>query len=98
MLKDSGPLILPDGRTLRDYGNCFKAGVGFDSTFLDLVKKDFLSRRNAKDSDAWVGVIHDEVSLRQNLVFDNSGKLVGFVDLGSTQNCIDMLEDSFIWQ
>ena len=94
MLKDSGLLILPDSRTLRDYSNCFKAGVGFDSTFLDLVKKYFLSRRNPKDSDAWVGVIHDEVSLRQNLVFDDSGKLVGFVDLGSTQNCIDMLEDS----
>ena len=31
----------------------------------------------------WVGVIHDEVSLRKDLVFDDSGKLIGFVNLGS---------------
>ena len=95
MLKDSGLLILPDKRTLRDYSNCFKGGIGFDSAFLDLVKKDFLDRSNPlKESDAWVGIIHDEVSLRQDLVFDDSGKLVGFVDLGSTQNSIDFLENS----
>lgn len=95
MLKDSGLLILPDKRTLRDYSNCFKAGIGFDSAFLDLVKKDFLDRSDPlKESDAWVGIIHDEVSLRQDLVFDDSGKLVGFVDLGSTQNSIDFLEKS----
>ena len=94
MLKDSGVLTLPSNRTLRDYSNCFKADVGFDSNFLDVVKKDFLTRNNPKESDAWVGIIHDEVSLRQDLVFDDAGRLVGFVDLGSTQNCIDRLEYS----
>ena len=42
MLKDSGVLELPDKRTLRDYSGCFKAGIGIDSNFLDLLKKIFL--------------------------------------------------------
>lgn len=94
MLKDSGILILPDKRTLRDYSNCFKCKVGFDSDFFDVLKKDFVSRSGPKHYDNWVGIIHDEVSLRKELVFDDSGKLIGFVDLGSTQNCIDDLERS----
>lgn len=65
---------------------------GLDSGFLDLVKKDFNSRSDPKDSDVWVGIIHDEVSLRKDLVFDVSGKLIGFFDLGSVQNSIDDLE------
>ena len=40
----------------------------------------------------WVGVIHDEVSLRKDLVFDDSGKLIAFVNLSSVQNSIDDLE------
>ena len=94
LLKDSGVLELPDKRTLRDYSGCFKAGFGIDSNYLDLVKKDFLARSNAKNCDGWVGIVHDEVSLRQELVFDDTGKVVDFVDLGSTQNSIDSLEYS----
>ena len=44
-------LLLPDKRTLRDYSNCFKVDSGFDSEFLDLVKKDFINRSNPKDYD-----------------------------------------------
>ena len=65
---------------------------GFHSEFLDLVKKDFINRSNPKDYDVWVGIIHDEVSLRKDLVFDDSGKLIGFVNLGSVQNSMDDLE------
>ena len=91
-LKDTGVLLLQDKRTLRDYSNCFKVDSGLDSGFLDLVKKDFNNRSDPEDSDVWVGIIHDEVSLRKDLVFDDSGKLIGFVDLGSVQNSIDDLE------
>ena len=51
MLKDSGVLELPDKRTLRDYSGYFKAGIGIDSNYLDLVKKYFLARSNAKNCD-----------------------------------------------
>ena len=84
--------MLPDKRSLRDYSNCFKVDSGFDSGFLDLVKKDFNERSDPRDYDMWVGIIHDEVSLRKDLVFDDTGKLIGFVNLGSVQNCIDDLE------
>ena len=93
-LKDSGVLLLLDKRTPRDYrySNWFKVDSGFDSDFLDLVKKDFINRSNPKDYDVWVGIIHDEVSLRKDLLFDDSGKLIGFVHLGSVQNSMDDLE------
>ena len=56
------------------------------------MKKDFINRSTPKDYDVWVGIIHDEVSLRKDLVFDDSGKLIGFVNLGSVQNSMDDLE------
>ena len=89
-LKDSGILTLLDSRTLRDYCSC----LGFDPSFPDLVKRDFLERSYPKDSDSWLGLIHDEVSIRKDLVFDDRGKLIGFVDPGTTQNKIDELEGS----
>lgn len=88
-LKDSGVLLLLDKRTLRDYSNCFKVDSGFDSDFLE---KDFIIRSHPKYYDAWVGIIHDEVFLKKDLVFDDSGKLIGFVNLGSVQNSMDDLE------
>ena len=91
-LEDSGVLLLLDKRTLKDHSNCFKVDSGFDSDSLDLVRKDFINRSNPKDYDVWVGIIHDEISLRKNLVFDDSGKLIGFVNLGSVQNSMDDLE------
>ena len=33
-------------------------------------------------------IIQDEVSLGKDLVFDDSGKLIGFVDLGLVQNSV----------
>ena len=58
-LKDSGILTLPDSRTLRDCTKCYKSGLGFYPSFIDLVKKDFLERSDPKDSDSWLGLIHD---------------------------------------
>ena len=89
LLKDSEVFILPDERTLRDYSNCFQVDAGFDSEFLDSVKRDFNERSNPKDYDVWLEAIHDEVSLQKDLVFDDIGKLIGFVNLGSVQNSID---------
>lgn len=54
-LKDSGILILPDKRTLRDYSNCFKMDLGWNLSFLDLVKKDFNVRSDPKEYDVWLG-------------------------------------------
>jgi len=62
--------------------------------FLDLIKKYFIQRSDPNEYDLWVVIIHDEVSVRKDLVFDDSGKLIGFIDLRSTQNSIDDLEKS----
>lgn len=58
------------------------------------MKKDFLERSDPKDSDSWLGLVHDEVSVREDLVFDDTGKLIAFVDLGAMQNQIDELKGS----
>ena len=71
-----------------------KSGLGFDPSFLDLVKKDFLERSDLKDTDSWMGEIYDEFYIRKDLVFDDVVKLIGFVDKGSTENRIDELEKS----
>jgi len=76
---------------LNHYG---KSGLGFDPSFLDLVKKDFLERSDLKDTDSWMGEIYDEFYIRKDLVFDDVVKLIGFVDKGSTENRIDELEKS----
>ena len=56
------------------------------------MKEDFNNRSDPKNSDVWVDIIHDEVSRRKDLVFDDSGKLIGFADLKSVQNSIDDVE------
>lgn len=81
-------LLLLDKRTLRYYSNCFKVDSGSDSDFLE---KDFIDRSNPKDYDAWVGIIHDEISLRKDLVFDDPRKLIGFVNLGSVSKIAWMI-------
>ena len=48
-------LILPDKRTLRDNSNSFKVDSGFDSEFLNSVKRDFNERSDPKDYHVWVG-------------------------------------------
>ena len=70
---------------------------GLNPAFLDLVKKDFNLRSDPKEY-VWVGIIPLEVSLRKALIFDDSGKLIGFVNLGSAQNSIDHLEQFVFWR
>ena len=56
---------------------------GLDSGFLDSVKEDFNQGSDPRGYDVWIGIINDEVSLRWDLVFDDSGELIGFVNLQS---------------
>ena len=76
-LRDSGVLILPSKRVLRDYKNYFKPKVGINSE--DLQGKT----TNFNDMQRYVVVVMDEMKIQSNLVFDKySGDLIGFIDLG----------------
>ena len=68
-LRDSGALILPSERILRDYKNYFKPKAAKVSSFTSIQQ--------------YAAVVMDEMKMQSNLVFDKvSGELIGFVYLG----------------
>ena len=79
-LRESGALILPSERVLRDYKNYFKPGAGINKENIEELK-DKTSEHTGIQK--YVAVIMDETKLQENLVFDKtSGELIGFIDLG----------------
>ena len=79
-LRDSGALILPSERVLRDYKNYFKPKAGLNIENIDNLQKKASSLSGIQ---RYVVVVMDEMKIQSNLVFDkHSGDLIGFVDLG----------------
>ena len=66
-VRESGGLILPSERVLRDYKNYFKPKAGISVAGIQ----------------RYVIVVMDEMKMQSNLVYDKySGDLICFVDLG----------------
>ena len=79
-LRDSGALILPSERVLRDYKNYFKPGAGIIKENVEELKE---KASKFSEIQKYVAVIMDEMKIQENLVFDKtSGELIGFIDLG----------------
>ena len=79
-LRDSGALILPSERVLRDYKNYFKPKAGINSENIEDLRG---KTANFNDMQRYVVVVMDEMKIPSNLVFDKySGDLIGFIDLG----------------
>ena len=82
-LRDSGVLVLPSERTLRDYRNFFKPQLGFNPANIqrlqDMTNEYF-------DIQRYVFVSFDEMNIQSKLVFDkHTNELIGFVDLGEEE-------------
>ena len=77
-LRDSGALIFPSERVLRDYKSYFKPKPGINSeNNEDLRGKS----ANFNDMQIYVVVVMHEMNIQSNLVFDKySGDLIGFID------------------
>ena len=82
MLRDSGILKLPSGRTLRDYRHFARAKTGFsydyDKQLIELAQKT---------KPTWLSqyliLLIDEMYVKEGLVFNkSSGALIGFIELG----------------
>ena len=77
---NTGVLILPSRRRLRDYKNYIRPERGFNPLIIDeLLKKveDF------SEIEKYMILVMDEMKIQENLVWDkNSGELIGYVDLG----------------
>lgn len=85
-LRDSGVISLPSQQILRDYSNCVKAKPGF-SYDVDL---QLMKAGNVESCPQWhklVVLLLDEMYIKEDLVYDkHTGKMIGFVDLGETNN------------
>ena len=79
-LRDSGVLVLPSQRTLRDYRNFFKPKPECNSESIGRLKglcSDHIGIQR------YVVLSFDEMKIQSKLVFDKrSNELIGFVDLG----------------
>ena len=79
-LRDSGALVLPSERVLRDYKNYFKPKAGINKENVDCLREKTSSFSGVQ---RYIALIMDEMKIQSNLVFDKySGDLIGFVDLG----------------
>ena len=84
LLHKTGAVSLPSQRTLRDYTHYVSTMIGFsaeiDKQLLDLVSFD-------KEYNRYVSLVMDEVHIKKDLVYDkHEGMLIGFVNLGETNN------------
>ena len=79
-LRDSGALILPSERVLRDYKNYFRLGAGIIKENIEELKEQASKFTGIQK---YVAVVMDEMKIQENLVFDKTtGELIGFIDLG----------------
>lgn len=90
-LRDSGALILPSERVLRDYKNYFKPKAGINKENVESLREKTSSFTPVQ---RYVAVVMDEMKIQSNLVFDKvSGDLIGFVDLGDPMTNFANLTD-----
>ena len=92
ILRTSAGLRLPSQSTLRDYTHYIPAKIGFSAEIdCHLVDIAFLSNHLNK----YVILVMDEVHIKHDLVYDkHEGCLVGFVNLGSTNNQLVEFENA----
>ena len=91
-LRSSNCIKLPSQRTLRDYTHYISTTIGFsaevDKHLLDVA---FLSN----ELNRYVILIMDEVHIKSDLVYDkHQGQLIGFVNLGETNNRLQEFESA----
>ena len=79
-LRNSGILVLPSQRTLRDYRNFIRPKRGFQESVL----QELTAMTDTYfDVQRYIVLLFDEMKIMSNLVFDKvTGELIGYVDLG----------------
>ena len=87
-------IALPSQRTLCDYTHVMKVTSGVSYPMIQRLKDD-MNFINSTTADRIVGILMDEMKVKSSLVFNKqSGKLVGFVNLGSLNSDLDAMERS----
>ncbi len=85
-LRNSGCLVLPSQRTLRDYTHFVKATPGFSME----VDQQLMKAASIETVEEWqkcVILLLDEMHIREDLIYEkHSGALIGFANLGEVNN------------
>ena len=83
-LRNSGILVLPSTRTLRDYRNFIKPQTSFSRQVIE----DLINTTSSYfDVQRYVILLFDEMKVKSNLVFDkHTGDLKGYLDLGCVED------------
>lgn len=82
-IRKSGILRLPSSRTLGDYKNFIKPGIGFHTGIIEDLKK---STGSYSSHQRYITIVFDEMKIKSILVFDkNNDEMIGFVDLGDPE-------------
>ena len=92
MLRTSGCIRLPSQQTLRDYTHYIQTSIGFSAEVdKEIVRCADLSEELHK----YVILVIDEVHVKEELVHDkHQGNLIGFVNLGETNNHLLQFEET----
>lgn len=91
-LRNSGVLVLPSQRRLKDYRNAIKPKRGFQNEVFEVLKSE---TSNYFDVQCYVVLLFHEMKVLANLVLDKeSGELIGFTDLGDPELNFAVLEKS----
>ena len=88
---DTGVLVLPSLRTLRDYKNYIRPQRGFNPNVIsELEKKTELFSA----PERFVTILFEEMNIQEDLVWDkHTGELIGYVDLGDIKLNYATLQD-----
>ena len=93
-LRQSGSLVLPSQRTLRDYTHYIKAAPGFSAK----VDQQLMHAANIQTCREWekcMILLIDEMHIKEDLIYDkHSGALIGFANLGEINNHLLRFERS----
>ena len=77
-LRETGILKLPGESTLRDYSNAIHPTQGFNTAVLEKIKH---AAANFEDHQRYVVLLHDEITIKSDLVFDRrSQEVIGFIN------------------
>ena len=82
-LRNSGVLVLPSQRRLKDYRNAIKPKRGFQKEVIEVLKSE---TSGYFDVQRYIVLLFDEMKVNANLVLDKvTGELIGFTDLGDPE-------------
>ena len=80
---NSGFVILPSRRRLREYKNYIRPRQGFNKNIVHQLKNIV---QNFSDVEKYCIILMDEMKIQESLVWDkHTGDLIAFVDLGDTE-------------